>query len=186
MITFNAIILRLKGNTGVAAYGVIANLSLVAVAVYTGIAQGVQPLISNSHGQNDEKGIQQLMKYSLTAVLSISVVIYALIFIFAQPVASVFNTEKNMALQQIAVAGLKLYFTSSVFVGYNILLATYFTSVEKPLPAHILSVLRGLALIIPMAFLLSALWQMTGVWLAYPATECLVAAIGFFVYKWWK
>ena len=40
MITFNAIILKLEGNTGVAAYGIIANISLVVVAIYTGVAQG--------------------------------------------------------------------------------------------------------------------------------------------------
>jgi len=34
MITFNAIILKLESNTGVAAYGVIANISLVVVAIY--------------------------------------------------------------------------------------------------------------------------------------------------------
>lgn len=35
MIVFNSIILRLEGNIGVAAYGVIANLSLVVIAIYT-------------------------------------------------------------------------------------------------------------------------------------------------------
>ena len=39
IIVFNGIILRLTGNTGVAAYGVVANISLVIAAVYTGIAQ---------------------------------------------------------------------------------------------------------------------------------------------------
>ncbi|MDO4175790.1 MAG: MATE family efflux transporter, partial [Eubacteriales bacterium] len=58
MISFNTIILRLEGNTGVAAYGIIANISLVIVAIYTGIAQGVQPLISRSHGTGDRKQMQ--------------------------------------------------------------------------------------------------------------------------------
>ncbi len=62
-----------------------------------------------------------------------------------------------MELQQISETGLKLYFISIPF-GYNIILATcFFTSIEKALPAHILSILRGLVLIIPMAFLLSAI-----------------------------
>lgn len=56
-------------------------------------------------------------------------------------------------------------------------------SIEKALSAHILSILRGLVLIIPMAFLLSALWEMTGVWLTYPITEFLVALLGFVIYK---
>ena len=86
-------------------------------------------------------------------------------------------------MQQIAVAGLKLYFISIPFVGYNIILANYFTSVEKAFPAHILSILRGLLLIVPMAFILSALWKMTGVWLTYPITEFLVALLGYLIYE---
>ena len=55
MIAFNSIILGLEGNTGVAAYGVIANISLVVTAVYTGISQGIQPLVSTAHGQGPSR-----------------------------------------------------------------------------------------------------------------------------------
>lgn len=183
MIVFNAIILKLEGNTGVAAYGVVANISLVIVAVYTGIAQGVQPLISTFYGIGNDKQARTVLRYAMTTMLTVSCVIYLLIFVFAQPITAVFNSENNMKLQQIAVAGLKLYFISIPFVGYNIILANYFTSVEKAFPAHILSILRGLILIIPMAFILSALWKMTGVWLTYPITEVLVALLGFVIYQ---
>ena len=47
-VVFNMIILGLAGNTGVAAYGVVANTSLVAVALFNGIAQGSQPLVSEA------------------------------------------------------------------------------------------------------------------------------------------
>ena len=182
MITFNAIILNLAGNTGVAAYGVVANISLVIVAVYTGIAQGVQPLISTFYGVGNDRQTKTVLQYAMLTMLSVSVIVYLALFAFAQPVTSVFNSEKNIELQRIAVTGLKLYFISNPFVGYNIILATFFTSVEKALPAHILSILRGLVLIIPMAFFLSALWEMTGVWLAYPITESLIALLGFVIY----
>lgn len=183
MITFNAIILKLEGNTGVAAYGIIANISLVVVAIYTGIAQGVQPLISHFYGKSIDRQVRTLMCYSVQTMLVISLFIYIIIFVFAQPIASVFNSENNLELQQIAVTGLKIYFTSSAFVGYNIILAIFFTSVEIALPAHILSVLRGLVLIIPMAFLLSAIGGMMGIWLTYPITEALVALLGYVIYK---
>lgn len=183
MITFNAIILKLAGNTGVAAYGVVANISLVIVAVYTGIAQGIQPLVSTFYGVGNNKRAKVVLKYALITMLSVSIIVYLLIFVFAEPITAVFNSERNLELQQISVTGLKLYFMSIPFVGYNIILATFFTSIEKALPAHILSVLRGLVLIIPMAFLLSALWKMTGIWLAYPITEFLTALLGFVIYK---
>ena len=183
MITFNAMILKLAGNTGVAAYGVVANISLVIVAVYTGIAQGIQPLASTFYGVGNNRQAKKILNYALVTMLSVSIIVYLLIYVFAEPITTVFNSENNLKLQQISVTGLKLYFMSTPFVGYNIILATFFTSIEKALPAHILSVLRGLVLIIPMAFLLSALWKMTGVWLTYPITEFLIALLGFAIYK---
>lgn len=182
MIVFNAIILGLIGNTGVAAYGVIANISLVIVSIYTGIAQGVQPLLSREYGRANAKSLRTFLNYGMLVTVVLSVFLYLITLLFADPIAMVFNSERNPELQRIAVAGLKLYFTSNLFVGYNILISTYFTSVEKALPAHVVSLLRGLVLIIPMAFLLSSLSGMTGVWLTYPATELIVSAVAVCFY----
>ena len=178
MIVFNAIILGLLGNTGVAAYGVVANLSLVVTSIYTGLAQGVQPLISQAYGRKQTDAVRKQLKYSLLSMAVFSAAVYLILFFFASPVAAVFNSEKNPELQRIAVEGLKLYFTSVLFTGFNIVLSTYFTSVEKALPAQVISLLRGLLLIIPAAFLMASLWHMTGVWLALPVTELLTAAAG--------
>lgn len=125
MITFNAIILRLAQNTGVAAYGVVANISLVVVAVFTGIAQGIQPLASTFYGIGDDRQGKAVLKYAFVTMFSISVMVYLLIFAFAGPITAVFNSENHLGLQQISVTGLKLYFLSVPFVGYNIILATF-------------------------------------------------------------
>ncbi len=178
MITFNALILGITGNTGVAAYGVVANISLVVVAVYTGISQGMQPLVSSAYGRGDRQQMREVFRYALGTTLVVSGLVYLFLFVFASPVAAVFNSERDPILQQIAVSGLKLYFLSVPFAGYNIILATYFTSIERALPAHVLSLLRGLILIIPMAFLMSFLLGMTGIWISYPLTELAVAAAG--------
>ena len=186
MIVFNMLILGLKGNTGVAAYGVIANISLVVLSFYTGIAQGIQPLVSHSYGQKKTDGIRQFLRYAMISMVILSAVMYLILFVFADPIASAFNSEHNAKLQEIAVTGLKLYFTSLVFAGFNIILSMYFTSVEKALPAQIISLLRGLILIIPIAFLFANLWDMTGVWMSFPATEFVTAIVGavlYFIYK---
>lgn len=182
MITFNTLILKYQGNTGVAAYGIIANISLVVAAIYEGIAQGIQPLISHFYGIKNHKNIRQVFRYAWITTLVISLGIYLFVFLFANPVAKIFNSENNTLLQNIAVQGLRLYFTSAGFVGFNVITAVFFTSTERMLPAHIISLLRGLILIIPMAFFLSALWGITGIWLAYPVTEFIVSAIGLGLY----
>ncbi len=142
--------------------------------------------ISYFYGKGIDRQVRAMLRYSLQAMLVISLFIYVILFVFAQPIASVFNSENNPELQRIAVMGLKIYFTSSAFVGYNTILAIFFTSVEKVLPAHILSILRGFILIIPMALLLSAIGGMTGIWLTYPMTEALVAVLGYVIYKYYQ
>lgn len=177
IIIFNAIILKLEGNTGVAAYGVIANLSLVVTAIYTGIAQGIQPIISMNYGVKNTDNIRAILRYALITMALLSAGIYITVLLGAYQIAGVFNSEGNPLLQSIATEGLRLYFTACPFAGFNIILAMYFTACDYPLPAHIISILRGFIVIIPMAFLLSALWDILGVWCTFPATEFLVAGV---------
>ena len=178
IIVFNLLILRLAGNTGVAAYGVIANLSLVVIAIYTGIAQGIQPLLSRNYGAGRKREVESVFYYAAAAAVLISAVVYAVVFWGADPIALVFNSEKNETLQSIAAGGLRIYFTGCVFAGLNIILSVYFTSTEFALPAHIISVLRGFVVIIPAACILAQIAGMTGVWCAFPATEVVVWVLG--------
>ncbi len=182
IIVFNYIILRLKGNVGVAAYGIIANISVVIVAIYTGMAQGIQPLISNAHGSGNTASARSTVRLALIATTISSLAIYFAMFLLDSQIVSIFNNSGNQELRLIAEPGIKLYFTSTVFVGINLTIATYFTSIENALPAHILTILRGFAIIIPLAYLMSAIWGMTGVWLAYPITELVVAVAGAIIY----
>mgnify|MGYP000405834836 FL=1 len=48
---FNFLLLGLAGNVAVAAYGVVANFALVATAIFNGVAQGAQPLVSECYGK---------------------------------------------------------------------------------------------------------------------------------------
>lgn len=183
IIVFNLLILRLRGNIGVAAYGVVANLSLVVISIYTGIAQGMQPIISRAYGCGNKPEMKTILGYAVITVAVASVCIYSVFFAGADGIARMFNQEGNRQLQQIAVTGLKLYFTAIPFAGFNIILSTYFTSMEKALPAQVISLSRGFFLIIPMAFFLAAVLGMAGVWLSFPAAELLVSGIGAAWYK---
>ena len=182
MIAFNAIILSLAGNTGVAAYGVIANIALVVTAIFSGIVSGAQPLLSSAYGRGQQKDLQKLYRMTLGTALVFSVVLYILPFFFASPLAAVFNRDSDPALQQIAIDGLRLYFTAFPMVAVGMMTAAYFSAVEKAVPAFLISICRGFAVILPVTFLMAALLGMTGVWLAYPVSEMITAALAVVLY----
>lgn len=186
VIVFNMILLGIAGNVAVAAYGVIANISLVVIAIYNGMSQGMQPLMSEAYGHGNMRGARKVLRYGLTTCVIISAVIYFLVFFCAEGITAVFNSENNPQLAVFAVPGLKIYFTAAVFAGFNIILQIYFISTEKALPGQIISLLRGLIVIIPAAFILSQAFGVTGVWMAFPATEATVALVGIMIYAYYK
>ncbi len=178
VIIFNIIILRIAGNVGVAAYGVITNLSLVVIAICTGVAQGMQPITSKAYGSGNMKMAKYIFSLALKLTCIMTVVIYCLTYIFANPIAGIFNNEGNLLLQEIAVKGLRLYFIGMLFAGINVVMSMYFSSTERIVPAHTITLLRGIIIIIPVAFILSTLIGLTGTWISFPATEFIVLMIG--------
>ncbi len=185
MMVFNAILLRLGGNVGVAAYGIIANIALVVLAMYTGIAQGCQPLFSQLYGAGETEGVCKCFRYAIVAVVLMSVAVYAGVFFFATPIAAVFNREGNGELQRIAEEGLRVYFIGGVFAGLNVVFSGFLAATERALSANVFSLLRGFALVIPGAFFLSDLWGITGLWCVFPAVEGCVF-LGFALRLGWN
>lgn len=180
IFVFNRLILNLMGNIGVAAYGVVANVSIVVISIYTGIAQGIQPICSKYYAVGNYKNLRSVLKYAVITVAVFSGLIYTFVFLKADLISDLFNSEGKAQLTEVAVYGLKLYFTGSPFAGFNIVMASYFISTDKPKPANIISILRGFVVIIPMSIILAFVCHMTGLWLAFPITEAVVSSVGLF------
>lgn len=178
MLIFNMVILSLEGNKGVAAYGIIANLALVVVSVYNGIAQGIQPVISSNYGSKNEKNVKISLRFGILLSIICSLCIYGFTVAFPHWLVSIFNQEKDMELAALASKGLILYFTAFLFVGINVITASYFSSTERSIQGFIISICKGFFLIIPLVFLLSNWLGITGVWLSYPLAEMITALIG--------
>lgn len=178
---YNYLILDLAGNIGVAAYGVVANIALVVIYIFTGIAQGLQPVASNciSHGQTEDA--HKIRRYGWITAIIISIVFYLAIFFFTDPIVAAFNSEKNEQLAAIARHGLLLYCIGLFFAGINVVSVAYQSAVGNGGRAFFLSVLRGILLLAPTAFLLSKLLGMTGIWLSLAVTEILVLLIVWFM-----
>lgn len=176
-MVFNILILGLTGNVGVAAYGVVANISLVAVSVFNGVAQGTQPLLSEYYGKNERKSVRKLRNMSIITAIVLSVIILTGIWIFTKNIVNIFNSEQNSQLEKLAIEGLRLYFIGFLFAGINIVCSSFYSATDNAIWAFIISVVRGFAAIIICAIIMSKLMGMRGVWLAFPTAELLTLII---------
>lgn len=173
LLLFNQALLHLAGNIAIAAYGVIANLALVGVAIFTGLSTGTQPLISHHSGANDALALRRLLIHSGATALAIAAVLYTVVYAGAAPIVGAFNSDNDPTLARYAVDGLRLYFAGFWCAGLNIVYASFFSAAGRTTQGFWLSMLRGVIAIPPLLLLLATQLGVTGVWATFPAVECL-------------
>lgn len=121
--------------------------------------------------------VRYVVGLALKTAIGLAVIIIAAIYIWSDPIASIFNSEKNMELASYAREGIRLYFLGFVFAGINIIGTAALSAVEAVKWAFTASIMRGFVAILIFAFVLSALFGMTGVWLAFPAAELVTMTL---------
>ena len=180
---FNFLLLRLAGNVAVAAYGVVANFALVATAIFNGVAQGAQPLVSRCYGRNEMAGAKKLLLLGCGTALGLAAVLYGVVFGFTDSLVALFNSENSALMAEFAHSGMRIYFVGYFFAGCNIVAAGYLGAVDRPTEASITSLCRGMAAIVVCSLVLSTLFGMAGVWAAFPASEAITFALTLYLLK---
>lgn len=182
ILLFNFTILKISNNTGVAAYGIIANLALIVISIFTGIAQGIQPIISKSYGEGKIKNIRTIFKYGIITAIILGVGCYLFGLIFSEEIVNLFNSEGDKVLLSMAIGGINIYFSAFIFMGINIVTTSFFASINKPKESFAISMIRGLIIVMPLILLLPNFLGMTGVWLTIPLSEAITLFISIIIY----
>ena len=176
-LVFNFLILAIAGNIGLAAYGIVANIAIVAVSLFNGLTQGSQPLFSNFYGKGEPASVAKVLKMAIVTSLILAVFGILITQLFTEPIVSLFNSENNLPMAEYASVGLKIYFTGYLFAGINILGTGYLGATENARWSFATSILRGFVSIIVCAIVLAKLFGMMGVWLAFPVAEAITAIV---------
>lgn len=182
ILVFNQVLLSLSGDIAVAAYGILANILLVALALFTGVAQGVQPLISQATANKEMQKVFYYLHYGFKVSFILALLLYLIVLIFKIPIVAIFNSENNSALAELALNGLPLYFLALFGACFNIILSIFFAAVGKAKQSFIIALLRGYLLILPFVILLGKTFGLTGVWLSLPLSEGLTLVIAIFLF----
>lgn len=178
ILVFNMVLLSISGDTAVAAYGIIANVALVCISIFTGIGQGIQPVVSHCYGAGDSHSVRKALICGVGLSLICGVLLLTVGLLFPEPIISAFNRAQDPVLAEMSLQGMRIYFVSFLFAGVSIVLTAYFAASAKPFPSLILSLLRGIAAVVPLALILPRIFGLNGVWAAVPTAEAITLMVG--------
>ena len=175
ILVFNALLLHYSGNLAVAAYGIVTNVSIIIICIYNGLAHGSQPLWSRYFARQDAHQYRAITRYAYRSLAVIAIFLYLVIYAFTGVIVAAFNSQQVASLTALSITGMHLYFIGIFFMGFNILTIMYLITQQRSFPAHIISLGKGLFLVLPVAFVMAFLFKVPGIFLAMPITEGIMS-----------
>lgn len=172
-ILMNNQIDRYGDLTTLSVYGIIGSLSTLFVAIFGGIGQAEQPLVSSNFGAGNKKRVLIFWRYSAITALIVGAVIAMLGELFPNQIFSLFVATTPEALS-IAPRIFRIYYISYFFMGFNIVSLYYLQSILRDNEALKVTVLRSLILSFALIVILPLLFGLTGLWTAVPLSELII------------
>ena len=169
-MVYNLQLMRLAGEDGVAAYGVMMYVGFIFVAIFIGYTIGTAPIISYHYGAEDTAEVRNILKKSLTVMAVTGLAMAALAFSCAGLMARIFvgYDEALCALTRHAFHIVCIHF---LFAGVNIFASSFFTALNNGAVSALISFLRTLVFQMAAGLLLPMVLGLEGVWWAWVSAE---------------
>lgn len=178
----NNSLLRYGGDNAIAAVVVFNRYVTVFVFIVIGICQGMQPILGYNYGAGNHKRLFRTLLYAACAGFTVTSVGSIVGHLFPEYIASMFMQDAG----QIACAVNCLKITTVTFwmVGYQIVATNFFQSLGMAGKAVFLSLTRQILFMIPLLVILPPLYQLDGVWAAYPISDFVATVVATFMLIW--
>ena len=169
-------ILRYGSEVELAIYGVMTTIAALVQAMYCGVGQAIQPLVSANFGGRQYGRVRQFLKMSVVTVLIMGILFTALAEGLPVPIVQLFMDATPEVLAA-APSSMRLYSLLYLFLGFTVLSTYYLQSVMRDRASMAIGILRSLVVSGLLLYLLPLFWGINGVWLALPISECIVTVV---------
>lgn len=173
-------ILALFSDVGVFILGVYFKIQSFVYMPVFGLNNGLTPVVSFNYGARSRERVTGLIHFALTIVIAIMTVGTLVFLLFPQALLSFFDANEDIL--QAGIPAMRLLSLAFVFSGVNIILGAVFQALGSPNLSLIISLLRQIFIMLPLALLLGYL-SPDLVWLCFVITEGLCCVLSFLFYR---
>lgn len=145
-----------------------------------GLNQGVMPIIGYNYGARNKKRLYSALKRGIFIAVIIMTIGTILMWTIPDALISMFGGTQE--IMDIGVPAFRTISLCFIPAAVGILFTTLFQATGKGIRSLIMSFCRQLVLILPIAFVLSVVFDYTAVWYAFPIAEVfslLIATLFF-------
>ncbi|MDA8948818.1 MATE family efflux transporter [Flavobacteriaceae bacterium] len=178
VLLVNNILFSFGGESTIAVYAIISRMLMFATFPIFGITQGFLPIAGYNYGAKNWKRVREVINISIGYASALATLVLLFILFFAEDIPFLFS--KDSAVNSQTPGALKYVFAALPIVGIQLIGAAYFQAVGKALPALLLTLSRQGLIFIPLLFLLSNYYGVSGVWIAFPIADVISTLVTAF------
>lgn len=178
---YNFQLMRMVGEDGIAAFGVVMYVSFIFITIFIGYSIGSAPIISYHYGAQNRDELRGLFRKSLVLMSIFSVLMVTLAIVLATPLSSIF-VGYDEDLLALTIRGFILYSLSSLVLGINIFASAFFTALGNGVVSAILSFFRLFVFQIATLLLFPLVLGVDGIWLSVVGSELLALGLSVFFF----
>ena len=175
-ILYNFQLMRIAGEDGVAAYGVIMYVNFIFMAVFLGYSIGSAPIVGYHYGSGNHGELKNLYHKSLLLMGGTGLVLTLSAEMLSVPLVKIF-TSYDVELFTMTCRGFRLYSRAFLFMGINVWGSAFFTALNNGAVSAAISFLRTLVFQIVVVLILPLFLGIDGIWLSIVAAELLALAV---------
>ena len=162
-------------STAVAVFGVYFKLQSFVFMPVFGLNNGMVPIVSYNYGARKPERIQKTVRYAAVYATAIMAVGFAVAQLWPQGLLSIFNASDDMLA--IGSVALRVISISFIMAGFNIISSSYFQALGYGMLALVVSIVRQLVVLLPVAWLLSLSGNVALIWWSFPISEVVASAM---------
>lgn len=181
MTWFTNLFLAAYSMTAVAFFGAYFKLQQVVVMTLNGLVQGCIPVMSYNFGSGNQPRLRQALRYGTVIACLLTGASIVLLWALPRQILAIFRASDEM--MAFGVPAVQIMSTSYVFAAVITMIASYMQSTKRVGYSLLMNALRQLVILVPMMWLLSRLWGMSGIWWAFPVTETITVAISWVIHR---
>ena len=171
----------------IAVAGIVAKINVIFIAVAIGIVQGAQPIFSYNYGAKNYGRVRQTMRLLLKVTITISSLIFVVFQVFPVQMISLFGSGSDLYFQ-FGVKYMRVFLFFMFINGVQIGASTFFPSIGKAVKGVIISLMKQIAVLLPLLIILPKFMGVDGIMFATPVTDFIsfIVAVVFLVYEFKK
>lgn len=167
------------------AYGLFYKVQQFVLFLAFGLRDAITPIIAFGYGMRSKKRIRDGIKYGIMYTAALMILGVAITEIFPTSFATLFNAGNS---REYFISAMRIISLSFLFAGINVAYQGIYQALDGGLESLVISLLRQLVLILPLAGLFSIFVrngqaEISLIWWAFPITEVIACVVGYVLLK---